>query len=175
MADTTPKKKINELPEATTVNDTDIMITQTTNSTPKTNKITMNTLLNKVKTWLLGVAPFSYVKNLTSDVQTQINQVNSNLQYELLSMGTYAVNRIGDIKSMFYSRAADATMTTTDSYLLYTLPAQYRPKFTFETVSFIRPGVHAVIRVGIDGTVTLSKLSSQVIAGLYVFFHITFI
>ena len=74
----TPKKKINELPEATTVNDTDIMITQTTNSTPKTNKITMNTLLNKVKTWLLGVAPFSYVKNLTSDVQTQINQVNSN-------------------------------------------------------------------------------------------------
>ena len=102
-------------------------------------------------------------------------EVNSNLQYELLSMGTYAVNRIGDIKSMFYSRAADATMTTTDSYLLYTLPAQYRPKFTFETVSFIRPGVHAVIRVGIDGTVTLSKLSSQVIAGLYVFFHITFI
>lgn len=81
MVDTTPKKKINELPEAATVNDTDIMITQTTGSTPKTNRITMSTLLNKAKTWLLGVAPFSYIKNLTSDVQTQINQVNSNLLY----------------------------------------------------------------------------------------------
>lgn len=78
MADTIIEKKINEFPEATSLNDADIMIAQTTDSNPTTNKITINTLINKVKTWLLSVVPFSYIKNLTSDVQTQLNQLKIN-------------------------------------------------------------------------------------------------
>ena len=51
-----------------------------------------------------------------------------------------------------------------------TWTAIYNSRVTVEEATYT-----SSIRVGIDGTVTLSKLSSQVIAGLYVFFHITFI
>lgn len=72
-----PAKKINELETASTVSESDIMIAQTSDSTPKTQKVTISLLLNKVKTWLLSVTPFTYLSSLNKNVQEQIDNLNN--------------------------------------------------------------------------------------------------
>ena len=66
-------------------------------------------------------------------------------------------------------------MTTAGSYTLFNLPAQYRPKFSFDQVLFVRSGAYATISVKTNGDVVLSKLSADITAGLYVFFHMVYV
>lgn len=73
-----PTKKINELETASKISDSDIVIAQTSDSIPKTQKVTISLLLNKIKTWLLTIAPFIYLSSVNKNIQDQINSLNNN-------------------------------------------------------------------------------------------------
>lgn len=73
-----PTKKISELETASKVNDSDLIISQTSDSIPKTQKVTISLLLNKIKTWLLTIAPFTYLSSVNKNIQDQINILDNN-------------------------------------------------------------------------------------------------
>lgn len=72
-----PTKKINELTDASAINESDLVIIQTAGSTPKTQKATISLLLNKIKSWLLTISPFSYLSSVNKNIQTQINDLSN--------------------------------------------------------------------------------------------------
>ena len=75
-----PTKQIQDLDSSSQIKETDIFITQTTDIPAiVTHKTSFLQILNKIKSWLMETPPFNYLSGISSNIQTQINNLNIQL------------------------------------------------------------------------------------------------
>lgn len=163
MADELKTKKITDLEENTTIDDTDILMAGD-KGTNALKRFTVAKLFDAIKTKIAGWA-FDTLTTTDKTLPGAVNELNSKMSVSGIQSqlegysGSCSFSRSGHFVTMHYDLGSDQRPVTDGIKTIFTIPEGYRPSLQYTKYEIYLDNNSYFWRFNPDGTVTIQSMT----------------